>query len=71
MQLLSTGAAAEIKLGGPVLIEKGVRSLRWLRDNVDADRVGMPQRLMVITASGHAYETSDGIAIVPIDQLAP
>ena len=64
-------AAAEIKLGGPVLIEKGVRSLRWLRDNIDTERVGMPQRLMVITASGYAYETSDGIAIVPIDQLAP
>lgn len=64
-------AAAEIKLGGPVLIEKGVRSLRWLRDNIDAERVGQPRRLMVITASGHAYETTDGIAIVPIDQLAP
>ncbi|WP_419945392.1 DUF4143 domain-containing protein [Candidatus Poriferisodalis sp.] len=30
-----------------------------------------PRRLMVITASGHAYETTDGIAIVPLDQLAP
>ena len=64
-------AAAEIKLGGPALIEKGVRSLRWLRDNIDAERVGAPRRLMVITASGHAYETADGIAVVPLDQLAP
>ncbi len=64
-------AAAEIKLGGPVLIEQAVKSLRRLRDSVNTERVGAPRRLMVITASGHAYETTDGIAIVPIDQLAP
>ena len=64
-------AAAEVKLGGPVLIERAVKSLRWLRDNVDTERAGPPRRLIVITASGHAYETTDGIAIVPLDQLAP
>ena len=64
-------AAAEIKLGGPVLIEKGIKALRWLRANVDTDLAGEPRRLMVITASGRAFETKDGIAIVPINHLAP
>ena len=64
-------AAAEIKLGGPVLIEKGIKTLRWLRDNVDTDLAGEPRRLMVITATGPAFETRDGIAIVPINHLAP
>ena len=64
-------AAAEIKLGGPVLIERGIESLRRLRSNVDAARAGEPRRLMVVTASGHAFETRDGIAVVPITQLAP
>lgn len=64
-------AAAEIKLGGPVLIEKGVQALRWLRANVDTDLAGEPRRLVVITASGPAFETKDGIAVVPINHLAP
>ncbi len=64
-------AAAEIKLGGPVLIERGIKALRWLRANVDTDLAGEPRRLLVITASGQAFETKDGIAIVPINHLAP
>lgn len=64
-------AAAEIKLGGPVLIEKGIKALRWLRANVETNLAGEPRRLMVITASGRAFETKDGIAIVPINHLAP
>ena len=64
-------AAAEVKLGGPALIEEGIKTLRWLRANVDTARAGEPRRLMVVTAAGRAYETKDGIAIVPINQLAP
>ena len=64
-------AAVEIKLGGPVLIERGIQALRRLQANVDTDLVGEPRRLMVITASGRAFETKDGIAIVPINHLAP
>ncbi len=64
-------AAAEIKLGGPVLIEKGIAALRKLRANVDTERAGEPRRLMVITAGGRAFETTDGIAVVPITHLRP
>lgn len=64
-------AAAEIKLGGPVLIEEGVRALRRLRDTVDANVAGEPRRLMVITATGPAFQTRDDIAVVPINHLAP
>lgn len=64
-------AAVEVKLGGPVLIEKGIGALRKLRQNVDTARAGEPRRLMVITASGRALETTDGIAIVPITHLRP
>lgn len=64
-------AAAEIKLGGPALIEKGIEALRKLRTNVDSARAGEPRRLMVITAAGRAFETTDGIAVVPITHLRP
>ena len=64
-------AAAEIKLGGPVLIEQGIRALRKLRKNVDTARAGEPRRLIVITAGGRAFETTDGIAVVPISHLRP
>ena len=64
-------AAAEVKLGGPELIEQGVESLRRLRERVDADRMGEPRKLMVITAGGYGFEYPDGIAVVPITALGP
>lgn len=64
-------AAAEVKLGGPELIEQGVESLRRLRDRVDIDRMGEPRKLMVITAGGYGFEYPDGIAVVPITALGP
>ena len=64
-------AAAEIKLGGPVLIEKGITALRRLRANVDAEQAGEPRRLVVITAGGRAFETTDSIAVVPVTHLRP
>lgn len=64
-------AAAEVKLGGPELIEQGVNSLRRLRERVDTDRMGEPRKLMVITAGGYGFEYPDGIAVVPITALGP
>jgi len=64
-------AAAEVKLGGPALIGNGIEALRRLRANVDTDKAGEPRRLLVITATGQAFETADGIAVVPITQLGP
>ena len=64
-------AAAEVKLGGPALIGNGIEALRRLRANVDTDKAGEPRRLLVITATGQAFETADGIAVVPITHLGP
>ena len=64
-------AAAEVKLGGPVLIEEGIKTLRRLRAKVDTARAEEPRRLMVVTSAGRPFETKDGIAIVPINHMAP
>ncbi len=64
-------AAAEVKLGGPALIGNGIEALRRLWANVDTDKAGEPRRLLVITATGQAFETADGIAVVPITHLGP
>ena len=50
--------AAEIKLGGRAAVEAAAASLVKLRDDrIDPSRVGEPRRLVVITATGFAYET--------------
>lgn len=64
-------AAAEVKLGGPELVEQGVRSLRRLRQRVDPDSMGEPGKLMVVTAGGYGFEYPDGVAVVPITALGP
>ena len=63
--------AAEIKLGGEKLIEQGVSSLLRLRNRVDADRMGQPSSLVVITATGYGFEHRDGVQVVPIATLSP
>ena len=64
-------AAVEIKLGGTAAIEAAITSLRSLRARVDPRRAGEPSRLIVVTAVGRAFETDDGIAVVPITHLRP
>ena len=64
--------AAEIKLGGRAAVEAAAASLVKLRDDrIDPSRVGEPRRLVVITATGFAYERTDGVAVVPITALGP
>ena len=63
--------AAEIKLGGEKLIEQGVNSLLRLRSRVDADRMGEPSSLVVITATGYNFKHRDGVQVVPIATLSP
>ncbi|MCY4162931.1 MAG: DUF4143 domain-containing protein [bacterium] len=64
-------AAVEIKLGGANAIASGIASLRKVRDKVDTQKAGNPSRLIVLTAVGHAFETTDNIAVVPITLLGP
>ena len=64
--------AAAIKLGGRVAVEAAALSLTKLRDDrIDPTKVGAPSRLVVITATGFAYERTDGVAVVPITALGP
>ena len=64
--------AVEIKLGGRSGIETAAASLIKLRDKrIDLAKVGAPRRLVVVTASGFAYERTDGVAVVPITALKP
>ena len=63
--------AAEVKLGSEKGIKEGIHTLRRLQHKVDPNRSGTPSRLVIITATGYAYEHPDGISIVPITSLAP
>jgi predicted AAA+ superfamily ATPase len=60
--------AIEVKLGSGE-IEKGIKNLKKLRDTVDEERMKPPSFLMVLTATEYAYETEDGVLIVPIGCL--
>ena len=63
--------AAEIKLGGRAAVDAAAASLHKLRDRIDSAAVGEPRRLVVITATGFAYERTDGVAVAPITSLGP
>ena len=63
--------AVEIKLGGRAAIDAAAASLSKLRDRVDLAQTGEPKRLVVLTATGYAYERTDGVAVVPITNLGP
>ena len=63
--------AAEVKLGSEAGIQEGIQALHRLQARVDPERSGTPSRLVIITATGYAYEHPDGISIIPITALAP
>ena len=63
--------AVEVKLGGERLVEAGAEALLTLRDRVDDRWIGEPSRLLVVTATGYAYDRPDGVSVVPITDLAP
>jgi len=66
-----TWAAAEIKLGGSAAIEKAAQALWRLHQKLDRVRTSDPVALMVITASGYAFQRPDGVYVVPITALGP
>lgn len=63
--------AVEVKLGEPSSIDEAAASLHRLCDHIDTDRMGPPAKLLVITATGYAYERSDGVAVTPLTLLGP
>ncbi len=63
--------AAEVKLGGAAAVNAGAQALLRLRDKLDSAQVPSPAKLLVITATGYAYERPDGVAVAPITTLGP
>ncbi|MCY3806810.1 MAG: DUF4143 domain-containing protein [bacterium] len=63
--------AAEVKLGRPAAVDQAADALARLRRQIDVDRMPEPAKLLVITATGHAYERPDGIAVAPLTMLGP
>jgi predicted AAA+ superfamily ATPase len=60
----------EIKLGGEIRIEEGVKTLNKLASCIDTERMKEPSFLMILTAvGGYAYRRKDGVYIVPIGCL--
>ena len=63
-------APIEVKLGSRQLDEAAAH-LRRLCERVDADRMGEPSFLAVVTAGGTAYRRDDGVLVVPLACLRP
>lgn len=61
----------EVKLGGSEWIDAAAVSLLKLRKRVDTKKIGAPSKLLVITATGYAYERKDGVTVVPVGALGP
>lgn len=65
-------ALAEIKMGGDMNIEAGVRSLKMLKNKIDMTKMPEPSFMMVLTGLGsYAYRRPDGVWVVPIGSLRP
>lgn len=60
----------EVKLGGEKLINEGIQNLKSLSSIIDTEKMKQPSFKMVITGVGdYAYQTEDGIFVVPIGAL--
>ena len=57
-------------LGGPKLIDDGVKTLNALANKIDTSKMKEPAFKMVLTGTGdYAYKREDGILVVPIGCL--
>jgi hypothetical protein len=61
-------AAVEVKLGSKQ-IDEAAANLIKLSEKVDADKMGHPSFLMVLTGGEYAYRRSDGVWVVPLASL--
>ena len=60
----------EIKLGGDVLINEGIKNLLKLKSSLDLTKMPQPSFMMILVGVGkYAYKNEDGIYIVPITTL--
>lgn len=61
-------AAVEVKLGNKQ-IEEAAKNLLTLKSKIDAEKMGEPSFLMVLTGGQYAYRRKDGVWIVPVGCL--
>ncbi len=58
----------EVKLGGGAAIEEAARNLKLISKKMPT---GRSPGLVVLTAVGHGYRRTDGVAVVPVTALGP
>ena len=63
--------AVEVKLESPAGIDEGARHLLKLADRIDQSKMKEPSFLLVLTATGYAYQRDDGVCVVPLAALKP
>jgi predicted AAA+ superfamily ATPase len=63
--------AFEVKLGGEKAVEEGAAGLLKFAAKVDTSKVGEPQVLGIITATGYGYTRPDGVVVLPLGALGP
>ena len=61
----------EVELGGGKFIDQAAHNLLKFKQRVDVNRMGPPAKLVIVTATGYAYEREDGVSVVPIAALGP
>lgn len=61
-------AAVEVKLGSRQIEEAAVH-LTEIARKIDAEKMGQPSFLMVLTGGEFAYQRKDGVFVVPIGCL--
>ena len=60
----------EVKLGGERLINEGIQNLKDLSNKIDTEKMKQPSFKIVLTGVGdYAYQTEDGVFVVPIGAL--
>lgn len=63
-------AAFEIKLGQGY-VDAAAANLTRFAERVDAEKIGPPATLGVITGTGYAFRRPDGVDVVPIGAMGP
>lgn len=62
-------AAIEVKLASQESIDDAAAHLIALAQDIDTDKMKAPKFLMVLTATGYAYQRDDGVYVVPLGCL--
>ena len=52
-------------------VPQAAEALGRLRRQIDVDHMPAPAKLLVITATGHAFERPDGVAVAPLTMIGP